>query len=159
MTNVLEIRNLTKRFGPVTVFEKLNLSIKKGEILALVGENGAGKSTLLNVLGGVYPYGSYEGSILVDGEEKRFKAEIDSKRAGIEMIHQEISILLDLSVAENIFLGNLPSHNGVVEWKTVYEDARKYLDIVKLDIDPHEPARSPERQPTPASGDCASACE
>ncbi len=142
MTIVLEIKNVSKKFGPVTVFSHVNLSVEKGQIVALVGENGAGKSTLLNILGGVYPAGTYEGSIWIEGEEKRFRGEKDSKRAGIEMIHQEISIHLDLSVAENIFLGNLSNRKGFVSWKQVYLDAQNYLDIVKLNVDPHETARN-----------------
>lgn len=142
MAKILEIRNITKSFGPVTVFKNVDLDLDTGEIIALVGENGAGKSTLMNVLGGVYPAGTFSGSIAIDGKQKRFKSERDSKNAGIEMIHQEISLHLDLSVAENIFLGNLRSNFGLVDWKGVYKEAQQHLDMVKLNVDPREKTRN-----------------
>ena len=142
MEKVLEVKNITKRFGPVTVFHNVNMELYKGEVLAMAGENGAGKSTLMNVLGGVYPVGEYEGEIYVDGKKCEFRGEKDSKNAGIEMIHQEISLHLELTVAENVFLGNLFSKGGFVKWKNVYKDAQKYLDMVKLDVSPREIVRN-----------------
>lgn len=142
MEKVLEIKNVTKKFGPVTVFKDVSFYLNKGEVLAMVGENGAGKSTMMNVLGGVYPAGEYEGSIFVDGKEVEFRSERDSKAAGIEMIHQEISLHLDLSVAENMFLGNLKNKNGIVKWKDIYKEAKPYLDQVNLDVDPREEVRN-----------------
>lgn len=142
MEKILEVKNITKKFGPVTVFHDVNLELYKGEVLALVGENGAGKSTLMNVLGGVYPTGEYEGEIFVEGKLCRFRSERESKNAGIEMIHQEISLHLELTVAENIFLGNLSNHAGIVNWKDVYHEAQEYLDMVKLDVPPRERVRN-----------------
>lgn len=142
MSKILEIKNITKKFGPVTVFKDVNFDLNTGEVLALVGENGAGKSTMMNVLGGVYPVGEYEGTIIIDEKEVEFKNESDSKKAGIEMIHQEISLHLDLSVAENMFLGNLKNSGGLVKWKDVYKDADVYLDKVKLKVDPREEVRN-----------------
>lgn len=142
MEKILEVKNITKKFGPVTVFHDVNLELFKGEVLALVGENGAGKSTLMNVLGGVYPAGEYEGEIFVEGRRASFRSERDSKAAGIEMIHQEISLHLELTVAENIFLGNLSNSYGRVNWKTVYQEAQQYLDMVKLDVPVREKVRN-----------------
>lgn len=142
MEKILEVKNITKKFGPVTVFHDVNLELFRGEVLALVGENGAGKSTLMNVLGGVYPIGEYEGEIFVEGKEVGFRSERDSKDAGIEMIHQEISLHLELTVAENIFLGNLSNSHGRVHWKNVYQEAQQYLDMVKLDVPVREKVRN-----------------
>ena len=138
MEKILEVKDVTKKFGPVTVFHDVNLELYQGEILSLVGENGAGKSTLMNVLGGVYAIGEYEGEIYVEGKKQTFRNEAESKAAGIEMIHQEISLHLELTVAENIFLGNLDNKKGWVNWKKVYERAQEYLDMVKLDVPPKE---------------------
>lgn len=142
MEKILEVKNITKKFGPVTVFRNVNLDLYKGEILALAGENGAGKSTLMNVLGGVYPVGEYEGEVYVEGRKCEFRSEKDSKDAGIEMIHQEISLHLELTVAENVFLGNLSNQHGVVKWKNIFDEAQKYLDMVKLDVPVRERVRN-----------------
>ena len=139
---ILELRDIKKSFGEVEVLHGINMSLHKGKILGLVGENGAGKSTLMNVLGGVYPTGEYEGEIFVEGKLCRFRSERESKNAGIEMIHQEISLHLELTVAENIFLGNLSNHAGIVNWKGVYHEAQEYLDMVKLDVPPRERVRN-----------------
>ena len=114
MDTVLELKNVSKAFGKVTVFKNVNLKLYRGEILALVGENGAGKSTLMNVLGGVYPAGSYEGSVVVEGKKCMFRNAKDSQNAGIAMIHQEISLHSELTVAENIFMGNWDNTRGKV---------------------------------------------
>ena len=94
----------------------VNLAVKEGEIHAICGENGAGKSTLMKVLSGVYPYGSYEGQIVYEGEERRFQRIADSEHVGIIIIHQELALVPLLSIAENIFLGNEPAKNGVIDW-------------------------------------------
>ena len=89
---------------------------RPGEIHALVGENGAGKSTLMKVLSGVYPHGTYEGEIIFEGEERRFRGIHDSEALGIIIIHQELALVPLLSIAENIFLGNEPARFGVIDW-------------------------------------------
>ena len=142
METVLEVKNVTKKFGQIAVFKNVSFNLKKGELLAMVGENGAGKSTMMNILGGVYPLGQYEGHLLVDGKEAAFKNERDSIDAGIKMIHQEISLHQDLSVAENVYLGELPNKNGFVLWKKVYADTQKYLDLINLKVNPHTPVRN-----------------
>ncbi len=136
MEKILELKNVSKSFGKVSVFRNIDLELYKGEILALVGENGAGKSTMMNLLGGVYPYGQYEGDIFVRGNVCRFRDANDSKTAGIEMIHQEISLHTELTVAENVLLGNWKESHGLIRWKDMYGEAEKYLKKVKLDVEP-----------------------
>ena len=142
MEKVLEIKGITKRFGRNVVFNNVNLDLYRGEILAMVGENGAGKSTMMNILSGVYPTGQYEGEFFVNGKKAGFRNEHDAKLAGIEMVHQEISLHLDLSIAENLFMGNLSSRHGVVSWKEVYRSAVPYLERVNLKVDPREEVRN-----------------
>ena len=110
-----------------------------GEIHALVGENGAGKSTLMKVLGGVYPYGSYDGEILIDGEERSFHRVRDAEEAGIAIIFQELSIIKDLNIGENIFLGREPRRFGIINWEELYSRAHKLLDDLHLPLDPRTP--------------------
>ena len=101
---LLEMRGITKTFPGVRALDDVSLGVRKGEIHALVGENGAGKSTLMKVLSGVYPHGSYEGTILVDGAEQRYRTIRDSEAAGVAIIHQELALVPLLSIAENLFL-------------------------------------------------------
>ncbi|KPC95715.1 ABC transporter ATP-binding protein, partial [Streptomyces sp. NRRL F-6602] len=103
---------------------------------ALCGENGAGKSTLMKVLSGVHPHGSYEGQVLFDGEECRFKDIRASERRGIVIIHQELALVPHLSIAENIFLGNEPSRRGVIDWDQALSGAARLLRRVGLDEHP-----------------------
>ena len=135
----LEMKHITKRFPGVLALDDVSFSADKGEIMALMGENGAGKSTLMKVLSGAYPASSYEGEIWIDGVKQRFMNTKDAEDAGIAMIYQEISMHLDLSVAENIFLGKLNTRGVgkfVVDWKSVYADAAKFLERVGLDVSP-----------------------
>ena len=103
---ILEMRQITKEFAGVKALDSVDLSVVDDEIHALVGENGAGKSTLMNVLSGVYPHGSYDGQILLEGKKCSFRDIKDSERLGIVIIHQELALIPFLSIAENIFLGN-----------------------------------------------------
>lgn len=129
---ILEMRNITKSFGGVHALKNVSINLNSNEILAVCGENGAGKSTLMKVLSGSYPCNSYSGEILVNGEKKRFMSPSEAVGAGIEMIYQEISMHLDLTVAENIFLGRIPSSKGIVDWNSLYSEAKKYTDMVGL---------------------------
>ncbi|MBY8853883.1 ATP-binding cassette domain-containing protein, partial [Saccharothrix sp. MB29] len=97
---------ITKRFAGVTALHDVSLAVRRGEIHAICGENGAGKSTLMKVLSGVHPHGSYEGEITFEGEPCSFGGVRDSERRGIVIIHQELALCGQLSVAENLFLGN-----------------------------------------------------
>ena len=115
--NVLEMKNITKLFPGVKALDQVNLSVKAHQIHALVGENGAGKSTLMNVLSGVYPFGSYEGDIVVEGQVCQFKGIKESEAKGIAIIHQELALIPTLSIAENVFLGNEQADMGIIiDW-------------------------------------------
>ncbi|GLZ03787.1 xylose ABC transporter ATP-binding protein [Actinomadura sp. NBRC 104412] len=110
--DILRMLGITKSFPGVHALRQVDLSVRRGEIHAICGENGAGKSTLMKVLSGVYPHGSYEGEILFDGEPCRFAGIRDSERRGIVIIHQELALCPQLSIAENIFLGNEQAARG-----------------------------------------------
>jgi len=126
------MKNITKTFPGVKALDNVNLKVVNGEIHALVGENGAGKSTLMNVLSGVYPYGSYEGDIVYDGEVCKFGAIKDSEEKGIVIIHQELALIPCMTIAENMFLGNERGKKFKIDWNETNKQARRYLDIVGL---------------------------
>ena len=129
---ILEMKGITKTFPGVKALDNVNLQVEKGEIHALVGENGAGKSTLMNVLSGIYPFGSYEGEIIYEGELSRFKVIKDSEEKGIVIIHQELALVPHMSIAENMFLGN--ERKGVfgIDWDETYSKADELLKVVGL---------------------------
>lgn len=129
---ILEMRNITKTFPGVKALDNVNLKVEKGEIHALVGENGAGKSTLMKVLSGVYPSGTYEGSIYFEGEECHFKDIKQSEQIGIVIIHQELALSPFLSIAENIFLGNERQSKKIINWQDTFSEAKKLLERVGL---------------------------
>lgn len=133
---ILEMKNITKRFPGVLALDNVSLCVYKGEIHALCGENGAGKSTLMKILSGSYEASSYEGEIFVNEKKCNFLKPSDSEAMGIGMIYQEISMHLDMSIAENLFLGRWLTHKGIVNWKKLKGDAKYYLNMVGLDIDP-----------------------
>ena len=132
MTAILEMRGVSKSFAGVQALRDVNFTVEAGQIHALVGENGAGKSTLMKVLSGVYPYGSYEGGIVFDGEERRFRDVNDSEALGIIIIHQELALIPQMSIAENIFLSHPPSRLGVIDRDMVYRRTRELLAQVGL---------------------------
>jgi putative multiple sugar transport system ATP-binding protein len=132
MNAILEMRSITKTFPGVKALRDVNLVVKQGEIHAICGENGAGKSTLMKVLSGVYPFGSYEGEIVYEGETRRFDRIADSEHVGIIIIHQELALVPLLSIAENIFLGNEPAKFGVINWAQSYNRAKALLKKVGL---------------------------
>ncbi len=135
---VLEMRSITKTFPGVRALDQVRMSVRAGEIHAICGENGAGKSTLMKILSGVYPYGTYQGQIVYQGEEVRFKDIKSSERAGIVIIHQELALIPELSIAENIFLGNENSGPFGIDWDTTRERAAELLARVGLDTSPDE---------------------
>lgn len=136
MTPILEMKNIIKEFPGVKALDDVNLDLYEGEFHSLVGENGAGKSTLMKVLSGVYPYGTYKGEICVDGEEKRFSTIREAEQAGIAIIFQELSLVKELTVGENIFLGREPAKFGVINWSEIYQKSTQLLKELNLDINP-----------------------
>lgn len=136
---ILEMKNIVKTFPGVRALDNVNVKVKRGTIHSLVGENGAGKSTLMNVLSGVYPYGNYEGDIVYEGEVCKFKNIKDSEKKGIVIIHQELALIPELSIMENIFLGNEQQKKGIINWDKVRFEAKKLMDIVGLQEDPETP--------------------
>ena len=135
---ILEMRNITKTFPGVKALSNVTFSVKQGEIHALVGENGAGKSTLMNVLSGVYPHGSYTGEIFFEGKECRFQDIHQSEEVGLVIIHQELALIPQLTITENLFLGNEVANSlGVIHWLDATQKAKELLAHVGLDEDPN----------------------
>jgi len=129
---ILEIKNITKQFPGVTALSNVSFDIKAGEIHALCGENGAGKSTLIKIISGIHPYGTYEGEIVFDGQLMNFGHVKDVENAGVATIYQELSLVKEMSVAENLFLGNWPSKKGLVDWSRIYRATTVLLERVGL---------------------------
>lgn len=132
MSTLLEMRSITKEFPGVKALDKVSIAVEQGEIHAICGENGAGKSTLMKVLSGVYPTGSYDGEIHYDGKFAAFRDISDSESQGIIIIHQELALIPQLSIAENIFLGNEQANKGVVNWRKTFSGTETLLDKVGL---------------------------
>ncbi|MCV2865108.1 multiple monosaccharide ABC transporter ATP-binding protein [Defluviimonas sp. WL0075] len=136
MTMLLEMRSITKEFPGVKALDRVNLQVKAGEIHAICGENGAGKSTLMKVLSGVYPAGSYDGEIHYEGSVAEFRGIRDSEHRGIIIIHQELALVPQLSIAENIFLGNETARGGVIDWHEANHRTEALLKKVGLKESP-----------------------
>lgn len=130
------MKNITKLFPGVRALDNVNLQVEEGEIHALVGENGAGKSTLMNVLSGVYPYSSYEGSIFYKNEECKFREIKDSEAKGIVIIHQELALVPYMTIGENMFLGNERGSKSAIDWDETYGKADELLKVVGLHESP-----------------------
>ncbi|PKQ30809.1 MAG: ABC transporter ATP-binding protein [Actinobacteria bacterium HGW-Actinobacteria-2] len=130
------MRGITKEFPGVKALSNVNLEVKRGEIHSICGENGAGKSTLMKVLSGVYPYGTYDGDIFFDGAEVKFKTIRESEQAGIAIIHQELALIPELTITENMYLGNERATRGVIDWNLANAEARALLAHVGLNEDP-----------------------
>jgi D-xylose transport system ATP-binding protein len=136
---VLRMEHIVKEFPGVRALDDVNFEARSGEVLALVGENGAGKSTLMKVLGGAWPYPTYQGDIFINGENKRFYNTREAEQSGIAIIYQELNLIPELSVAENIFLDRQPTNGlGAIDWRRLNSDTRTLLD--ELGINDFQPA-------------------
>ncbi|MBQ1608193.1 MAG: ATP-binding cassette domain-containing protein [Lachnospiraceae bacterium] len=130
------MQSITKEFPGVRALDDVNLSVRTGTIHSICGENGAGKSTLMKVLSGVYPYGTYDGKIIFQGKEMKFKNIKESEGAGIAIIHQELTMIPELSITENIFMGNEILKNGLIDWAEEKRRTYEILEKVGLSINP-----------------------
>ena len=138
-TPLLHMQSITKDFPGVRALDDVSFEVRPGEIHALCGENGAGKSTLIKILGGVYPYGTYEGELHINGNEQQFHTVRDAERAGIAIIHQELALIPEMTVAENIYLGKEPCQFGTINKHRLYHEAGELLSQFGLTI----PLRKP----------------
>jgi D-xylose transport system ATP-binding protein len=133
---ILDIRHVTKKFPGVIALNDVSFKVRRGEIHGLCGENGAGKSTLMKILSGVYPYETYEGSILYNGEELKLAGSSirQASQLGIAIVYQELTLVPSMTVGENVFLGKEPQVNKVIDWNKLYADTNKILAQYKLDV-------------------------
>jgi ribose transport system ATP-binding protein len=139
MSALLAVNGVSKSYPGVRALDRVNLSLEAGEIHALVGENGAGKSSLIKILTGVIA--PDEGEIVLGGAPMRFARPRESLAAGIAVVHQERNLIPRYSVAENMFLDRLPTRSGVVQHRQMQDDARRWLDVLELAVDPATPVR------------------
>ncbi|MFL6814237.1 MAG: sugar ABC transporter ATP-binding protein [Bradyrhizobium sp.] len=132
---LLELKNVSKSFGGVSALRDVDFTVAHGEIHGVVGENGAGKSTMMKIIAGMH--NDFHGQMLLEGRELRFRNPHDSLAVGIGMVHQELSVVPDLTVAENVFLGKqLTKAGGVIDWAGMAKAARRQIGSLGLDIDP-----------------------
>ena len=134
---ILTLTGVGKRFPGVVALRGVTLEVARGEGHVLLGENGAGKSTLINLLGGVYA--ADEGEITFDGEPYRPRTPTDAFRAGIRVVHQELSMLMQMTVAENLMFERLPQRRGIVDYREMNRRAAELLEEVGLDVQPTTP--------------------
>jgi ribose transport system ATP-binding protein len=140
-STVLELTGVSKTFGGVEALRKVDFALRSGEVHGLIGENGAGKSTLMKIIAGLHA--DYAGTMRLDGAEVHFRSARDARDAGIGMVHQELSILRDLSVAENVFLGSqLIGRFGLIDWRRMAREADDHLSGLGITVDPRVPMGS-----------------
>ena len=141
---VLRMEHIVKEFPGVRALDNVNFEARSGELLALMGENGAGKSTLMKVLGGVWPYPSYQGDIFIQGEKKRFYSPRDAEQSGVAIIFQELNLIPELSVAENIFLDRQPTNRfGAIDWRRLNSGTLALLGELGIpDVKPGDQVRN-----------------
>ena len=137
MPFLLEMKNITKVFGSVKAVDNVSLALEAGQVLSLCGENGSGKSTLMKVLCAIYPFGSYGGDIIFAGDVLRASHIRETEQKGIAIIHQELALVKEMSVLENLFLGNEWTTRGVLESDEMFLRCQTMLARVKLEVDPH----------------------
>ncbi|HEU4520743.1 MAG TPA: ATP-binding cassette domain-containing protein, partial [Thermoanaerobaculia bacterium] len=136
---LLEMREISKTFPGVRALDHVSFDLRRGEVHALVGENGAGKSTLMKILAAVYPAGTHGGEIEVDGEKQHFTGIRDAEAAGIAVVHQELSLVQEMTIGENIYLGREPRRFGIIQWEALYSAAQGVLQDLRLNLDAHTP--------------------
>jgi len=134
MNTILEMKNISKAYPGVQALDRIDFSLKLGEVHALVGENGAGKSTLMKILAGAEPMD--EGQIFVSGQPVQFSSPQDSKRHGVALIYQEFNLIPELTVADNIFLGMEPLKAGFIQHRKLIQDSEAILERIGVSIDP-----------------------
>lgn len=134
-SKAVELNNITKKFSGVKALDDVTLHVECGDIHALIGENGAGKSTLMNILCGSYSHYTMEGNVVINGQRVKLNNPKEANQHGVVMVHQELALIPELSVAENMFLGNLPIKRGVIDWKAVFTKSTEALKQLALDID------------------------
>jgi ribose transport system ATP-binding protein len=132
---LIDMRAVSKSFGGVHALREVDFTLNAGEIHGLVGENGAGKSTLMKIIAGVHS--GFEGEMFIEGKPVHFRSARDALAHGIGMVHQELSVVPDLTVAENVFLGQQPVRaGGIIDWAKMNRDARKLVASLGLELDP-----------------------
>jgi D-xylose transport system ATP-binding protein len=136
---ILDIRGVSKTFPGVRALTDITMQVRRGEIHGLCGENGAGKSTLMKILCGVYPHGSYTGEVHYDGRELKLGASSirEAIEEGISIVYQELTLIPQMTVGENIFLGKEPRNGVAIDWDKLYSDTAALLKRFRLDISPH----------------------
>jgi D-xylose transport system ATP-binding protein len=138
----LEAHHLTKIFPGVKALDDVSLTVQRAEIHALCGENGAGKSTLIKILSGVYPHGAYSGEFFLEGMAGHFRNIREAEQAGIAVIYQELALVKEMTIGENIFLGQEPKRLGLVDWNTLYFRAGQLLEELGLHLNPRTPIKN-----------------
>lgn len=133
---ILEMKSITKEFPGVKALDNVNFKVKRGEIHCLVGENGAGKSTLMKVLSGLYPFGDYSGDIILNGNIQKYNNIQESVKSGIAIIYQELALVPEMTIYENIFLGNEIKKNSIIDWNETILKSEEVLRRVKLNVNP-----------------------
>jgi D-xylose transport system ATP-binding protein len=136
--HILEMRNITKDFPGVRALDNVSYYLRPGTVHGLVGENGAGKSTMVKILCGVYPHGTYAGSVLINGREQGFQSIRDSERAGVAIIYQELATVKELSICENFFIGQEIARHGIIDWNAQNRTVKEALRAVSMEgVDPN----------------------
>lgn len=140
--NFIRMEHITKQFPGVVALKDVSVQFEKGTITALCGENGAGKSTLGKVLAGIYPHKSYEGKIYVDDRLMDFRNTLDAEKEKIVLVHQELNLIPDLTVEENVFLGDFPVKHGHVDYDTMTKRTLEIFEELEIQINPKEIVRN-----------------